>query len=203
MNDGYRKPFIPGWLDDAELTPVVFRVYCRISRRGVCNESLRHLAKGCRIKRRTAQTAIQLLVAKGMVSEEKRFGRTTIYRVGPSPFGVLGHNGTQSYRGTTPQAPRGTRDPVPQTDYKGIPNKVSPGKESPPVSGDALKELKPAERITAERELERVRESITRVRECAGRDAFGTYHYTPQERTKLKTLKDRESVLMKTLGVVA
>lgn len=72
---------IPAWLDDAELRPAVFRVLCRIARRGNCFESLESMATGCRIRRPTVQAALQELIMKDLIIYETRPGKTTIYRL--------------------------------------------------------------------------------------------------------------------------
>lgn len=72
---------IPAWLDDAGLRPAVFRVLCRIARRGECFESLDSIANGCRIRRPTVQAALLELIMKDLVVYEVRPGKTNIYRL--------------------------------------------------------------------------------------------------------------------------
>lgn len=133
------NPFIPAWLDDAGLTAHQFRIFCRIARRGVCHESLKNMAKGCHMKRQTAQDALAALVEINAVVKEKRFGRTSIYTLAPDPKGVLGPtSGTRPERGTNTRPERGTRDLTRKGYYKGIPPKGIQGRESkasspPPV----------------------------------------------------------------------
>lgn len=83
---------VPGWLDDAEMLPSTFRVYCRIARRagkkgggGECFERLNEMATGCKLRRATVQKALRVLVESGFIEEEQRPGRTTIYRIASNP----------------------------------------------------------------------------------------------------------------------
>jgi hypothetical protein len=76
---------IPGWLDDAGLRPSVFRVYCRVARRGDCWESLKNIASGCHLRRITVQTALKELVEVALVTAQARSGETTIYRAVMNP----------------------------------------------------------------------------------------------------------------------
>ena len=76
---------IPGWLDDAGLRPPVFRVYCRVQRRGDCFESLESIAAGCHLRRVTVQSALKALIEFELVSAEVRSGRTTVYRAAVNP----------------------------------------------------------------------------------------------------------------------
>jgi DNA-binding MarR family transcriptional regulator len=71
---------IPGWLDDAGLRPSVFRVYCRVQRRGDCFEGLENIAEACHLRRVTVQTALKELVRIGLITAEFRSGKQTIYR---------------------------------------------------------------------------------------------------------------------------
>ena len=72
---------IPAWLDDAGLRPAVFRVLCRIARRGECFESLKNIAEGCRMKRETVQKAIHELLKRDFITAEYRPGATTKFKI--------------------------------------------------------------------------------------------------------------------------
>ena len=79
MPDGL--PFIPNTLDDAGLTPGQFRVFCRISRRGICSESVPAMARGCRLDDDTVWKVLRSLIELGMVSKVARQGQPSLYTV--------------------------------------------------------------------------------------------------------------------------
>ena len=76
-------PFIPAALDDAGLTPAQFRVLCRISRRGICNEAVPNIAAGCGLCENTVWRALKDLLALQMIARESRHGQTSFYSVAP------------------------------------------------------------------------------------------------------------------------
>jgi hypothetical protein len=142
MSDG--RPFIPSWLDDAGLTPALFRVYCRISRRGQCTESLGNMAKGCRLERKTVLKVIPALLSLGLITKEDRIGRTSILRVGPIPIGTPGSPPpTDTNRHPTTHPKRHPRDLYQSAPHEGTPLKVLPKGEnpSPDRKGDGAKKL--------------------------------------------------------------
>ena len=61
------KEYIPSWLDDYPLTPLEFRLFCRISRRGECTQSPGKLAKEWGLSDRTIRDAQGLLLAAGLI----------------------------------------------------------------------------------------------------------------------------------------
>ena len=75
--------FIHSRLDEAGLTPVQFRVYCHISRRGECFASAETIAQNCRVNRDSVWPAVTALEGRGMIEVVHRVGRTTVYRTTP------------------------------------------------------------------------------------------------------------------------
>lgn len=79
-------PFIPVWLDEANLTHAEFRVFCHLCRRadkqGLAWPSLGSVAEKCGMSRITVCRAIQALCEKNLVvNEGKNFGGTVRYRI--------------------------------------------------------------------------------------------------------------------------
>ena len=71
-------------IDDLELDPVEFRVYCHILRRGDCWEAMSKAAKHCKVSERTYRRAVHRLIYEhALVSFTERPGQTNIYRVIP------------------------------------------------------------------------------------------------------------------------
>ena len=71
-------------VDDAGLSPLEFRAYMRIVRRAAggvsaCTESLEHMAKGCKMSRRSMVEAIKGLVQKRMIRRESKSGHVSTY----------------------------------------------------------------------------------------------------------------------------
>lgn len=129
------SPFIPAALDDAELTPEQFRILCRIFRRGNCTESVPRIARACRVNRKTAWAAINILIQCGMVLRLKRHGTTSILVATvpsawakPVPFeGPTQKDARVSKRAAT-QPERGPDHPSRLSAHKGSPLKGSPFK---------------------------------------------------------------------------
>jgi hypothetical protein len=132
VSDAEHKPFIPGWLDDAGLTAAQFRVFCHLSRRGNCYESLGAMSRCCHMRRPTIQAALKDLLNLTAIIKEKRTGQTSIYTLAPSPKQALGRNTpTQPKTGTRTQPKRGTTHLAQKRHYKGYPSKGSPIKGIP------------------------------------------------------------------------
>ena len=77
------SPFIPAKLDDADLTPHQFRVFCRISRRGDCTESVGRMASAMGMHEDTVRKALKALSEASMISRTKRPGTTTLHEEKP------------------------------------------------------------------------------------------------------------------------
>ena len=77
------SPFIPAALDDANLTPHEFRVFCRVARRGQCTESVARIADATRMNEKTVRRALKALRDRSMVERTKRPGTTSIHEVKP------------------------------------------------------------------------------------------------------------------------
>lgn len=168
-------PFIPRQMDDAGLTPAQFRIVCRVSRRGVCNESIASIAKGCRLDRKTVKTALPLLVLRCVLAKEKRPGQTSIYtvkppatwQIEPSPNATPAQMTTQVAKRTTTK-PKSPPDHLAQMPpHKGSPSEGNPikgGEKTPPglekmQSWQLRKDLResndPAERKAIRAEMQR------------------------------------------------
>lgn len=71
-------------IDDLELDPVEFRVYCHILRRGECWESIARAAKHCKVSESTYRRAVHRLVYEhALVSFTERRGQTNVYKTIP------------------------------------------------------------------------------------------------------------------------
>ena len=143
MNDSNNTDvFIPAKLDELELTPAQFRVFCHVCRRGDCYERLENMARKCRLHRDTVIDCLRFLVAHRMLTKEKRSGFASIYRVTPldewippgGNEGVPETKGHPSEPATPHMKPVGA--PLPETKgHKGNPNQGSPDKA---LNGNAL-----------------------------------------------------------------
>lgn len=80
-----RLAFIHSKLDEADLSPISFRVYCHVARRAgksdVCYESVSGMAKFCKLHPDSIWKALKELTAINLIQRENRVGRTTIFRV--------------------------------------------------------------------------------------------------------------------------
>jgi hypothetical protein len=139
VND--QKPFIPRQMDDAGLTPAQFRVVCRVSRRGDCTESIKNIARGCRLAIGTVKKVLPFLVANNVLAKEKRTGQTSIFKVNPPrewqveprPKGSPGQKTTRYPKQTGPKANSHPSPPAQTTAHKGNPPEGNPlkGEQSP------------------------------------------------------------------------
>ncbi|NJM22563.1 MAG: helix-turn-helix domain-containing protein [Richelia sp. RM2_1_2] len=82
--------FIHNFLDEYGLDPYEFRIYAHMVRRtggktdGVCFASLKKIAKICDMSVRKAQQALKLLINAQLLKQDKRDGRTDLYKVTPA-----------------------------------------------------------------------------------------------------------------------
>jgi DNA-binding transcriptional MocR family regulator len=118
------NPFIPAWLDELDLKPAAFRLYCHLWRRGDTYSSASTMAKICRIKRDTVFVILGELEAAGLIRRITRNGQTSLIEPVP-PNGATPHKGTPPQTGQDPPPETG-HHPSPQTGHKGNPIKVSP-----------------------------------------------------------------------------
>ena len=111
------SPFIPSWLDDADLRPAEFRLLCRIYRRGQeCFESVPSIAAGCRLEAKTVRRIMQQLLARSIIKRKDRPGRSALlsvtehqhWQVEPLPNGTRGAKRVHP-NGTPTPLPNGTR----------------------------------------------------------------------------------------------
>jgi hypothetical protein len=67
-------PFIPLWLENADLTPQQYRVICHFWSRGQgrCFPSLPTIATSCKLNLKTVKSSIKQLEARGLVTRQKR-----------------------------------------------------------------------------------------------------------------------------------
>lgn len=72
------NPFIPSWLDELNLRPVTFRVYCHLWRRGTTHSSTKTIAEICRIKRDTVFQILKELEEAGLLQRTARAGETSL-----------------------------------------------------------------------------------------------------------------------------
>ena len=162
--DTSKSPFIPAWLDESDLSSQEFRIYCHVSRRGRCYESVPSIARACRLHISTVKRALKALTTRRLLSRTQRNGRTTIYQalalLEPSLNEDLGPESTQvvsipsSNKAPAPGAPNrpgvGAFEP-----HEGNPLKVTPSKDrkgsQSTSSGSAPKpKLEPAKKYTDE-----------------------------------------------------
>ena len=73
-------PFIPAKLDDADLTPHQFRVFCHVARRGECLASIRKMSDDTGVSEPTVRKALKTLRSASMIEREKRPGTTDKHR---------------------------------------------------------------------------------------------------------------------------
>jgi len=126
-----QQPFIPAWLDDAGLSVLAFRIYCRILRRGELWESKTRLEKEFGVRNRTLAAAFIELLAGGLITEEQQTGKPSIYR----PSAARDH--LHSARGHHPLVPHGTTTQCPvapppsaRGHHKGNSKKETPRRDS-------------------------------------------------------------------------
>jgi transposase len=80
-------PFIPAWLDDAGLSPVVFRLYCHLRRRadnstGIAWPPYEEMTRACGVSRNTIYLSLKELERRGLIAKVgKPFGLSCRYRV--------------------------------------------------------------------------------------------------------------------------
>ncbi len=76
MNEKTKRFFVPPWLDDLDLKPNAFRVYCHLLRRagddGKCFTGGKAIAKTCRIHKDTVWPTLTILEEAGLI---KRLGK--------------------------------------------------------------------------------------------------------------------------------
>lgn len=77
------SPFIPAALDEADLSPQEFRVFCRICRRGECTESVSKMASALNMHEDTIRSATKTLKERGFINTEKRPGTTNKHVANP------------------------------------------------------------------------------------------------------------------------
>jgi hypothetical protein len=83
-------------------------------------------------------------------------------------------------------------------DQKNKRTKIERGESAPRIE----KELSGPERISAEKELERINDRLESIELKAGRDVFGTPSYGFEEKVERNKLKERRKYLMDRLGCV-
>lgn len=103
--------FVHSALDDAELSPVDFRIYCHLSRRagsGTAFPAAESIAKVCKINRDTVWASLARLEARGMVERVNRQGTSNVYLLTkPSKWKPSGKEGVAERRGLHPAETKG------------------------------------------------------------------------------------------------
>lgn len=112
-----KAPFIPGWLDDLDLSPTEFRVFCRILRRGKCWESVLRMAVNLGMSKDTVRREIGTLKERGLI---------TVIKQGKGKPNLIKPNLNQGHPLTLDRV----TPPNPNQGHKGTPTKGSPFKES-------------------------------------------------------------------------
>lgn len=125
--------FIPGALDDFGLSAAQFRIFCRISRRGRCDEAVPNMARTCRLSQNTVWSALAFLRDAGMIRRTSRQGNTTIFEVNsPSAWQRYLPKQDARNRPTHPKRAGGTHPkiegayPPQKVGHKGNPSEVYP-----------------------------------------------------------------------------
>jgi len=164
---GKTRPFIPRQMDEAGLTPAQFRVACRVARRGLCNESIARIAKGCQLAVKTVKAVLVALVARNVLSKQTRYGHTSVYQVKavenwqpkPSPKDYLAQTAPQAVEQPSPQPKRHPNHLAQTAPHKGNPFKVIPLRGGPPIleNNDAGLLAKDRERL--QKQLQEARDA--------------------------------------------
>lgn len=134
--------FIPAALDDSDLTPNEFRVYCAILRRGNCFESLPNLARRIRLHPDTVRAILKSLAARGAIVRTDRSGQTNLFSALPvslwtSPLRNEGVSESKGY----PSKPDTTQPLNPDTTYRNIRDTHPPetkGDKGSPIEGSPI-----------------------------------------------------------------
>ena len=171
-----RKEFIPAWLDDSDLSSQEFRLYCHISRRGTCYESIPAIARACRLHSSTVKRGLKELHRRGLVQKESRIGSTTVFRIvaqsEPSLKGDLGLESTQVVsiprcNGAPPPRARNRPGVGGLEPYEGSLNKVAPFKEKKSSNSSRGTSGRKTERGT--KLIDEAKEVLAYLNERAGR----------------------------------
>lgn len=130
--------FVHSLLDDADLTPQQFRVYCHIARRSMTRAfpGIPSVARICRMDDKTVRNALQELCTRGMLEIQERPGKTSLYMLtAPSKWVMPGDQADPSQ--TTPLVPNGTTPlpnnpptPLPKNGRRRISTRSNPKKIS-------------------------------------------------------------------------
>jgi hypothetical protein len=99
-----KRFFIPPWLDDLDLKPNAFRVYCHLLRRagddGKCFTGGKAISTSCRISKDTVWPTLTLLEEKGLIRRiGKKFGASNNFLVMHSIGGNGGLNDSDAIGG--------------------------------------------------------------------------------------------------------
>lgn len=82
-------PMVHSDLDEYGLDPYEFRIYAHIVRRtggkldGKCFAKLKKITEVCQMSVRKAQYALTTLCEAGLITKERRHGKTDVYRLAP------------------------------------------------------------------------------------------------------------------------
>jgi len=183
---------------------------------GLAYPSVETICRETGLDKKTARHWIAVSVSDCLVIDTgRRIGRTGQVRIYQFPECVRlpktdtfdSQRGEKDTRKESRKAPakggeRGEKDYQKRVAEPGISNQEplnGNGEASPRIE----KELPGPERISFERELERINDRLTQMADRAARDVFGTIRYDDLERAERKTLKERKQYLMGRLGCMA
>lgn len=162
--------FIHSVLDDYGLTQAQFRVFCRIARRGECNESAPNIARGCKMNQDTVWDAISFLEAHCLITRKHRPGHTSILTINPvsqwaTPGGKQGVTEKRGHpRNSATGYPKtGDTHPAENEGHKGNPSEGNPNKGISPLENlknwqlrkDLRETTDPSEREAIKAEINR------------------------------------------------
>jgi hypothetical protein len=121
----------------------------------------------------------------------------------PSDTRVSKRKRTPAKRITTHPLPSNTGHPSPLNTHKVTPSEVSPSEVSPSKGRTPpFSHLSGAERISLEKEYDRIEAKIKQIRDGASHNAWGPM-YDDLELEEIRKLKNRKSEITKRLGAVA
>lgn len=73
--------FIHSALDEAGLDLYEFRLLAHVARRGDCYAAVPKIAQVCKMSHRKVQVSLKSLMKKGLIAQQLRPGKTSIYRL--------------------------------------------------------------------------------------------------------------------------
>lgn len=169
---------------------------------GTCWPSYATMSRKCQIDRYWLMEIVGRLIAKKIIEKHPRrhpngHRSSNSYRLLFTPHGMEGGSGPQATKGGGGAATRVVVPRPPITEPSLEPSDRRGGKA--PKFAALSKRISDVQRISLERELERILESMKTIRENYG----GLQTWCSDDLKKLKTLKDRKNHLCSALGLIA